>query len=336
MIEHQDSVEGVRHIARRVSVKQRSMLVGDVVGINGYRANLALLKKRFSEGGYQFYETPHFLVFKRDEAPSLIVVHWFAPELVDADLGYYLLQELKPPGFLTQPQNFANIFGAIVESLAPYDVRAWYLYTTNTLRRYHHLLADTTNSSSHHLIIDTFARLYRRVCELQIGQSFLDAGCSAGMLPLLVAEHIPSLTNIVGVDISPAPFPVARRIAEERHLTTVQFYQSDLLSETFCSIGQFDTVVALHVLEHFTEEEMYRVLAHLLHVTLQRLILIVPYEEGEPELAYDHKQLFTREKLEAIGQWCLLHLGGGTMQYEDCADGLLVIERVGTVGYNTE
>lgn len=336
MIEHQDSVESIRHKTRRVSIKQRSMLVGDVVGINGYRANLALLKKRFGEGGYELFEMPHFLVFKRSEAPSLIVVHWFAPELIDADLGYYLLQELKPPGFLTQPQNFANIFGAIVESLAPHDVQAWYLYATNTLQRYHHLLANTANSPSHHLPMVAFARLYRRVLDLQVGQSLLDAGCSSGMLPLLVAENTPSHTKIVGVDISEESFPIARRIAEEQHLTNVHFHQGDLLSETFCGIGQFDTVVALHVLEHFTEEEMHQVLAHLLQVTSQRLILIVPYEEGEPERAYDHRQLFTRAKLETVGQWCLGHLGGGTMQYEDCADGLLVIERVGTILHNTE
>lgn len=331
MIEHQDSVEKVKDTGKKISVKQRAMLVGDIIGINGYRANLARLKKRFNEGGYQLHETPHFLVFTRGETPSLIIVHWFAPEFIDADLGYYILQELKPLGFLTQPQNFADIFGAIVESLAPHDVQAWYLYATNTLRRYRHLLADTANFPTHHLPMVAFARLYHRVFDLQVGQRFLDAGCSSGMLPLLVAEHISSLTKVVGVDISERPFPVARRIAEERQLTTVQFRQGDLLSEKFCTIGQFDTVIALHVLEHFTEKEMYQVLAHLLDVTSQRLILIVPYEEGEPEQAYDHKQLFTRAKLESTGRWCLNYIGGGSMHYEDCADGLLVIERATSV-----
>ncbi len=105
------------------------------------------------------------------------------------------------------------------------------------------------------------------------------------------------------------------------------FIQADLLARDFATIGHFDTVTALHVLEHFTEGDMYQVLSNLLKVTVQRLILAVPYEEGEPERAYDHKQLFSREKLEGVGRWCLKQWEGGSMRYEDSSDGLLVIER---------
>ena len=78
---------------------------------------------------------------------------------------------------------------------------------------------------------------------------------------------------------------------------------------------------------HFTEQEMYRVLAHLLGVSSRRLILTVPYEQ-EPEVIYDHRQLFTRAKLEAVGQWCIQQLGGaGRMWCEDCEGGLLLVER---------
>jgi hypothetical protein len=46
--------------------------------------------------------------------------------------------------------------------------------------------------------------------------------------------------------------------------------------------------------------------------------------------AYGHAQLFTPEKLEAVGQWCLEQLGGqGRMAYVACAGSrLLLIERV--------
>jgi hypothetical protein len=67
---------------------------------------------------------------------------------------------------------------------------------------------------------------------------------------------------------------------------------------------------------------------NLLQITSQRLILAVPYESDEPEIAYGHEQLFSRDKLEAVGTWCLQQLGGqGRITYEDCAGGLLLIER---------
>lgn len=90
----------------------------------------------------------------------------------------------------------------------------------------------------------------------------------------------------------------------DRARNQVQFVQADLLADTFSAIGQFDTVTALHVIEHFTEADMYRVLANLLKMISQWLILMVPYEH-EPETIYEHKQLFTRARLEAVGQWCI-------------------------------
>jgi hypothetical protein len=87
-------------------------------------------------------------------------------------------------------------------------------------------------------------------------------------------------------------------------------------------------VVALGVVEHFTEEDMYRVLTHLLKVTTHRLILTVPYEQ-EPEAIYEHKQVFTPTKLRKLGEWCLQHINGaGRMWCEECVGGLLLIERL--------
>ncbi|HEY6539763.1 MAG TPA: class I SAM-dependent methyltransferase, partial [Ktedonobacteraceae bacterium] len=176
--------------------------------------------------------------------------------------------------------------------------------------------------------IGMFATLYQRVLELRVGPRFLDAGCASGFLPLLVAERIPFLNEVVGVDVDRASFEIAADLAVEKHLEQVRFEQADLLSEDFDKVGTFNTVVALHMLEHFSEADMYRVLKNLLKVTSQRLILAVPYERIEPEVAYGHLQLFTRAKLEAVGRWCLEQLeGAGKMWCEDCVGGLLLIER---------
>ncbi len=312
---------------KQILFHERAFRMGNIIGVNAFRINRISLKQRIVEGDYQVHETPHFLIGMQVERPTL-VVHWFPPEAIDADLGQYFIEELKPLGILAQPQNFGDVFGAVVGSLSPQDPqRAWHLYGTNTLQRYHQLLVADQYSPQCDSPVAVFATLYRRVCELYVGTSLLDAGCSFGLLPLVIAERIPALTKIVGVDIRADSFPVTRTIAQERHLTNVQFAQADLLADDFSTLGHFDTVTVLHVLEHFPEAEMYRVLTNLLKATSHQLILGVPYEPGEPETAYGHEQLFTRAKLEAVGKWCLAQVGAGQMSCEDCAGGLLFIDK---------
>jgi SAM-dependent methyltransferase len=311
---------------KRVSIQERSFTMGNIIGINGYHVNRASLKRQLAEKGYQIRETPHFLLCLHPEAPT-ILVHWFAPKAIDADLGHYFMEELKSFGILAHPQGFGNVIGAVVGSVYPHDPwRAWYLFGTNTLERYHSLLGSASSSPRCDFPVEVFATLYKRVCELQVGESLLDAGCSFGFLPLVVAERIPLLHRVLGVDIRTDPFRTSRAIALEHHLTNIQFTQADLLAEDFHTIGQFDTVTVLHVLEHFTEADMYRALANLLKVTSRRLIIAVPYEPGEPETAYGHEQLFSRDKLEAVGHWCLQQLGNGETSCEDCMGGLLLID----------
>ncbi len=316
---------------KKVSIQERSVHVGDFIVVNAHRANRALLTQRFKEGGYQVRQTPHFLLFTRKPAPSTILVHWFAPEEISTNVTHYLVEELRPFGIITQNQQLGELMtGIVAGSLYPADVRrAWNYFGANTLQR---LLVFVSSaippSPPDYSALNLFALLYQRVCELCVGERFLDAGCDQGFFPLLLAERRPFVVEAVGVDINADVLTVAQELAHERHLTNVHFMQADLLSETFPKLGQFDTVTALHVLEHFSEQEMYRVLTNLLQVTAHRLILAVPYEQGEPTVAYGDRQLFTRPKLEAVGAWCLEHLqGAGRMWCEDFIGGLLLIER---------
>jgi len=314
---------------RKVPIRDRAFNTGNITGINSYHANRMLLEQRLAEGGYHIHETAHFLLCLRAQDPKVIVVHWFAPEEIDADIGHYFMQELKPLGVLEDSQDFGEVFSAVVCSLFPHEPQlALHLYATNTLRQYHHLLTTAADHPLHNSPIEVFATLYKRVCQMLVGETFLDAGCSYGFLPLVIAERFPSLSRVVGMDILTSPFKVMHTIAEERQLKNVQFTQADLLSDDLSVLDSFDTVTALHVLEHFTESDMYRVLTNLLKVVSKQLILAVPYEPTEPERAYGHEQVFTRAKLETIGEWCIQQLGGAAkMQYEDCAGGLLLIER---------
>jgi 2-polyprenyl-3-methyl-5-hydroxy-6-metoxy-1,4-benzoquinol methylase len=312
---------------KKVSLKERAIIVGNIIGINAHHANRGLLKQRFAEGGYQVRETEHFLLFTREQAPSTIVAHWFAPEVIDANVGHYFIQELKPFGVIECSEDFGQLFAAIVGSVHPFHIQqALRLYADNTIERYHNIVEDKSKAISHQPI-DEFAIIYKRVLQLLVGDTVLDAGCSFGFLPLLIARYAPSIKQIVGVDILDS-FEIVRTIAQEQHFTHVEFRQADLLSDDFSASGHYDTVLALHVLEHFNEADMYRVLAHLLKVTTKRLIVAVPYEPGKAESAYGHKQLFTSAKLESIGQWCLDHCSdASSMWCEDYAGGLLVIDK---------
>ena len=316
---------------KKVSIQERSVLVGDIVVVHGYGVNRMLLTQRFTEGGYQMHETAHFLLFTRAETPATILVHWFTPEEINADIKQYVVCELKPFGLIKQSSDFGKIFSGIIGSFSPQDARlAWHKYGAQTLRRFLLFLstARTPTVFNFYATIGAFANWYQRVCELCTGESFLDAGCESGFLSLIIAERIPFMRRVAGLDIRPDMFEVMKEIAQEQHLDTVEFIQADLLAHDFDAIGQFDTVVALEVIEHFTEEEMYRVLSNLLKVTAHRLIITVPYEQ-EPELIYEHKQIFTRAKFEALGQWCLQELGGTSRMWcEDCDGGLLLIERL--------
>ncbi|HLI09358.1 MAG TPA: class I SAM-dependent methyltransferase [Ktedonobacteraceae bacterium] len=314
---------------RQVSIHERSIRVGDFIVVNGYRVNRTLLKARFAEGGYQAQETAHFLLFTRGVAPRTILVHWFASEEINADIKHFMYLELKPLGLLDRPQHYGEILAGIVGSFFPKDVRrAWHYFGANTLQQFVAFLSTvSTPPYPDYTCIGSFATQYKRICELCTGKTFLDAGCESGFLPVLIAERIPFMTRVVGLDIRPDMFDVVSELARERGLSNVEFIQADLLAEDFARVGQFDTVTAIGVIEHFSEPEMYRVLANLLKITAQRLILIVPYE-NEPEPVYGHEQLFTPATLESIGKWCVQHLNGmGKIWLEECVGGLLLIER---------
>jgi len=330
MIDNQPVPETLARQSRKIPIQERSVLVGDVIVVNGYGVNRNALKQRFAEGDYEAHETAHFLLLTRETEPKTILVHWFTPEELNADIKHFLMYELQPSGLLKQPSDFGKLVSGIIGSFFSKDAHAaWHEYGAKTLQRFLLFLstAHTPTVFNFYATIGVFANLYQRVLELCVGESFLDAGCESGMLALLVAERIPFMTNVRGVDIQSDMLTIAKELAEEWHLTQVQFAQADLLNKDFSSVGQFDTVAALHVIEHFTQTDMYRVLANLVKVTTKRLILAVPYEK-EPETIYEHKQVFTRATLEAVGQWCLEQWGGtGRMWCEECEGGLLLIER---------
>src|SRR5262245_52613944 len=100
---------------------------------------------------------------------------------------------------------------------------------------------------------------YQRVMELRVGDSLLDVGTSFGFLPVLVAGRDPTAT-VVACDLSFDALACATDLAVMARAPQVTFLAGDVLASDFPTLGQFDTVTAIHLLEHLSEDELPRAL----------------------------------------------------------------------------
>ncbi len=243
---------------------------------------------------------------------------------------------LLPPQGITEDkggkellnEDFGAALIAMVISLSPHNpVEAWKLFSLNTLQRLREKLHDLSSSDIKDFITP-FAHIYRRLLQLKVGTSLLDVGCACAFWPVLAAEYTQTTSErIVGVDNRSDAIALSNNLASAANMPHLEFIQIDLLAKEFLQVGIFDTITAIALLEHIPAEQLPQAFDHLLRVTRQRLIISVPYEE-QATLAYGHQQVFTREKLEQWGKWCVEHLQNqGHFWCEDVMGGLLVIER---------
>lgn len=288
------------------------------------------------------HETPHFVVCgpPKVKRGQVVVMHTFNRTTIDEDLPAMIADELGPIGVVSTAREYDDTLRAIVASTSPTAsqgaasgqdnldlLAAWRHYGLNTLRRLRPLVSDNSlpspePRSSH---IAQFAAVYRRIIEYTTGASVLDVGTSLGFLPVLVAERNPSLT-VVGCDDRQDAISCATDLAAANGTHRVTFVVKDVLSKEFPEVGTFDTVMAVHLLEHLAEDQMPLALTNMLSVTAKRLILSVPYEKSLQAL-YGHEQAFTPEKLRFWGAWCVETLGAGQFRCEDVSGGLLIVDR---------
>ena len=287
------------------------------------------MRSRLIQQGLMVHETPHFLYTIGHKNQPTLLVHRLQAHEVDNNIGYYLMRELAPHGLITSDKDFGSAFIAIVISISPHNpIDAWNIFSLNTLQRLREKLNDLSSSAGEEDFITPFAHIYHRLLELKVGASLLDVGCACAFWPVLVAEHVQAGSErIVGVDSRRDAIALSNNLATVTNRTYIEFIQVDLLTQEFLQTGTFDTVTAIALLEHIPEEQLPQAFDHLLSVTRRRLIISVPYEE-QATLAYGHQQVFTREKLEQWGKWCVERLQGqGRFWCEDVMGGLLVVER---------
>src|SRR6266851_421565 len=114
MIDQQPDAQTPVQQGRTIPIQERSVRVGDVIVVNGYRAKRSSLTARFAVGGYQVHETRPFLLFTRAEEPETILVHWFAPEEMTTNIPGHLAEELQPFGLVNSSQRLGEVFAGIV------------------------------------------------------------------------------------------------------------------------------------------------------------------------------------------------------------------------------
>jgi 2-polyprenyl-3-methyl-5-hydroxy-6-metoxy-1,4-benzoquinol methylase len=327
-----DNVSVSQHIAGSDFNKQEGVRVGNLLMLaQPGKAALHRYKQRLLAQSYLVSETEHFVICRKPSSNRVLLMHLFGQAEINADLICFIEQELPPFGIIPSAQEFgATLFAVLASTFpSPRNQKAiWRRFCLNTLdylRAQTAQLPITTPPAVSY--IAPFAAIYRRIYELYVGQSLLDVGCSFGFLPVLMAEH-GLAEHITGCDNNPDAVGFSTDLAASTGVQHVTFTLRDVLARNFACIGHYDTVTAIHLLEHLDEKDVPTALTHLLRVTTERLLIAVPYEEKAQEL-YGHRQLFNQEKLQRWGEWCVETLSGNARFWcEEIMGGLLVIERL--------
>lgn len=317
--------------AKRIAPIKEGVRIGNLVVLaQPTRDALDHYKRQLPAKSYQISETAHFTLCQQPAINKLILMHLFKPEEANADLICFIENELSISSIIPTAREFGATLFAILASMhpAPRNQQAiWLRFCLNSLNclrdQVEHPAQNDPSSVSY---ISPFAAIYKRIFELITGQSLLDVGCSFGFLPVLMSERAPDM-QITGCDISTDAISFSTTLANATKAQNITFSQKDVLSEDFLQLGSFDTVTAIHLLEHLAEEDMPTALDHLLQVTRKRLLIAVPFE-GQAQKVYGHEQIFTPEKLQQWGKWCIEVIKEeGQYWCEELMGGLLIVDR---------
>lgn len=129
--------------------------------------------------------------------------------------------------------------------------------------------------------------------QLVRGKSVLDVGIGNGAFSNILIES-KRFDKVVGIDIRKN----SKLIMPKENYS---FYEMSVVNLKFQD-NQFDTVVAMEVLEHLEVQDFPVALKELRRVTKNRLMTTVPYNEPEPVWWHDkpggHRQSFNDNKLQ--------------------------------------
>lgn len=240
--------------------------------------------------GAQTARTRSFSVFRG--CSSTLVVHRVALDALDNDIGERIADELVRPGLVPGPNAFERCFAGLVESTGPSPQAAWRRFYVNTLPA----LRSAGNRPTTDAPIATFARIYRHAERLARGHSVLDIGSCFAFFPMLLAAR--GELRVTASDVHFPTVALARRMAAELDLP-VAFETADLTRRLPFATASFDTVTALHVLEHLPPDRNRAALEELCRTSLRRVVVAVPLEPT-PDPVFGHQQAFDMRRLSSL------------------------------------
>lgn len=127
------------------------------------------------------------------------------------------------------------------------------------------------------------------------GKSVADFGIGPGVLVYSLAETN-KFQQIIAVDINTH--------SRALHHPRVNYYIADLRKPFSSSLGRYDTVFCMEVIEHVEEQHNSQMLSSLRQMAALRLIVTVPFNEPEPLWWHDkpggHRQRFTLDKISRL------------------------------------
>jgi len=223
------------------------------------------------------------------------LAHRLRPELVNNDLAALVAQELFTPGWLSGPDVFERAFTGLVLTSADTSDDAWELFYRNTLGK----LDD----------LEEYGPVYEHACTLVRPGTALELGCCFGFLSLRLA----GLADVTATDVTNNTVRLLRRVAPRlgRRLATLVCDAARVPAPD----RSYDTVLAVHLLEHLQLEHGASVMAEMLRLARRRVVVAVPFED-EPTAAYGHVRTFDLADLRALAPsvgWdvtCYEHHGG--------------------------
>lgn len=138
----------------------------------------------------------------------------------------------------------------------------------------------------------SFAFLLRN--GLKQGDCVIDVGCGIGELTCWLAEQVGSEGKVVAIDISVEQLELAKRRAQEKGLTNIEFYELSIYDLGLLN-QQFDVVYSRYVIDHIVEQQ--RALQVMHHITREGGVICCESSAFHTRTAFSYPHVLAREKL---------------------------------------
>jgi len=256
-----------------------------------YEDDVVVVRRR--RGRTSRMNTPHFEVWT--ERGKLHVAHALPQSRIDNDLAGLLVDELFGPGWVSGSEAFERVLAGVVLTSADHPDAAWELFYRNTLDRL--AAAQTIASpdvSSNPGSLAAYAPVYAHALSLVPGGSALELACCFGFLSLQLAQRATVTASDVTANTVRLLSTVAPRLGRELDTLVCDGARVPLPD------GCFDTVLAVHLLEHLEPEHGVAVVDEARRLARGRVIIAVPFED-EPTSAFGHVRTFSLQDLHALG-----------------------------------